>query len=57
MSNEKTILGTTKKLGFNYVNVIDSVDKYAPIGSNIITNNNSYELCSYQDEVKVLYNY
>ena len=57
MSNEKTILGTTKKLGLNYVNVTETIEKYTPIGQNIIENDDKYELCSYKNEVKVLYNY
>lgn len=55
MSKDKTILGTTKKLGINYINVISQRQNYIPVGCNVITENVQYNLCSFQDEVITLY--
>lgn len=57
MNKDKTILGTTKKLGINYVVVTEGVEAYEPIGNNCITNSRIFELSSYKRNkyVKVLY--
>ena len=58
MAKDKTILGTTKKLGINYVAVAEGDEAYEPIGNNCIETTNTFELCSYKKGkyVKVLYN-
>ena len=55
MSKDKTILGATKKLGINYITVAEGDQKYAPIGTNVITTGAEWGLCSYEDNVKILY--
>ena len=55
MSRDKTILGTTKKLGINYVTVAEGDQMYTPIGSNIISSSGSWDLCSYVTDTKILY--
>ena len=39
MSKEKTILGTTKKLGINYISQAEGDQAYDVIGNNCITSN------------------
>ncbi|MGN0992886.1 MAG: hypothetical protein ACI4PE_03100 [Bacilli bacterium] len=56
MSRDKTILGTTKKLGVNYTNNAEGDEAYEIVGTNCITSNNKYELCSYlSNKVQVIY--
>ena len=55
MTRDKTILGTTKKLGINYVTVAEGDQMYAPVGTNVITNTGTFELCSYETSTMVLY--
>ena len=55
MSKDKTILGTTKRLGINYITIAEGDEKYAPIGTNVINNDTVFNLCSYKTETKVLY--
>ena len=55
MSKDKTILGTTKRLGVNYITVAQGDQRYAPIGSNVINTSSTWNLCSYKTETKVLY--
>ena len=55
MNKDKTILGTTKKLGVNYVTVAEGDQKYTPIGNNVIDETGTFNLCSYEEGVKVLY--
>ena len=56
MSNEKTIVGNTRKLGINYVPTIEDEDIYEVTGNNCITENNSFELCSYKEKTtEVIY--
>lgn len=55
MSRDKTILGTTKKLGVNYTNPIDEEEAYEIIGNNCIDSSASFELCSYRPETRVIY--
>lgn len=55
---DKTILGTTKKLGINYVATVEGDEAYQVIGNNCIMNSStSFNLQSYKKDkqVKVLY--
>lgn len=55
---DKTILGTTKKLGINYVATVEGDEAYQIIGNNCIMNSSaSFNLQSYRKnkQVKVLY--
>lgn len=58
MDADKTILGTTKKLGINYVVTTEGDEAYQIIGNNCISSSsNSFNLQSYREDkqVKVLY--
>ena len=44
MNKEKTILGTTKKLGINYISQAEGDQAYDVIGNNCITSNNTFYL-------------
>ena len=56
MSKDKTILGTTKKLGINYVVTAEADEQYETIGNNCITSNPTIELSSYREsDTKILY--
>lgn len=58
VDDNKTILGTTKKLGINYVSTIEDDEAYQIIGNNcILPSTKSFNLQSYRKEkqVKVLY--
>ena len=55
MSNVKTIIGTTQKLGINYVNVQSVEAGYVTVGNNLITNISSNALCSYSTQTEILY--
>lgn len=46
MSNEKTILGTTKKLGTNYISLAEGDEAYDKVGNNCVTSNQKYYLDS-----------
>lgn len=51
LSRDKTILGTTKRLGLNYINTVTGQDTYNIIGNNIIINNNvEFSLISYDSK-------
>lgn len=55
---DKTILGTTKKLGINYVATVEGDEAYQIVGNNCIINTSaSFNLQSYRQnkQVKVLY--
>ena len=55
---DKTILGTTKKLGINYVATVEGDEAYQIVGNNcIINSSDSFNLQSYRKnkQVKVLY--
>lgn len=54
MNNTKTILGTTKQLGINYISTVEDIEKYALNGDSITTGGN-FNLCSYKSETVVLY--
>lgn len=59
MEADKTILGTTKKLGINYVATTEEDEEYQIIGDNcILETSQSFNLQSYRKDkqVKVLYN-
>ena len=49
MNNTKTILGTTKQLGINYINTVEQMEKYAINGDSIV-NVDEYGLCSYRKD-------
>lgn len=55
LDKEKTIIGTTKKLGINYVSVVEGDEAYEYLGSNCITSNDSFQLSSYKPEEIILY--
>lgn len=57
MEADKTILGTTKKLGINYIPTIEEDEAYQIIGNNCISSTKFFGLCSYKKEkqVKILY--
>lgn len=57
MANQKTILGTTKKLGADYSVVPEGEEAFERIGNNCISSNEVFELCSYQDREIILYEY
>ena len=52
MGNVKTILGTVKKLGADYLSLVQSA--YEVIGTNCILSDEKYELCSYNKEQRVV---
>lgn len=52
MGNTKTILGTVKKLGTDYLSLVQSA--YEVIGTNCILSDEKYELCSYNKEQRVV---
>lgn len=56
MTKDKTILGTTKQLGINYINTLEADEGYAANGNSTVTDSNIHELCSYQTGTLVLYN-
>ncbi|MCC8173199.1 MAG: hypothetical protein LIO65_02045, partial [Odoribacter sp.] len=56
-SNDKTILGTVKKLGINYVSTAEGQEAYDINGVSVVTSTDTFELSSYYPETyaKVLY--
>lgn len=56
-SKDKTILGTTDKLGIDYITTTTEEDEYEQIGNSCIDSSNIFELCSYYPNkfVKILY--
>ena len=42
------ILGTVRRLGSNYISIIEELDRYAEVGAKLTGENNTVELCSYQ---------
>ena len=54
-SQEKTILGTTKKLGIDYIVNAEGEEAYEVIGKNCLTSG-EYNLCSYKTENIIIYN-
>lgn len=55
-TREKTILGKTKKLGADFAAVPEGEEAFAPIGSNCIEDNSTFNLCSYKTTDTVIYN-
>lgn len=56
-SREKTILGSTKKLGTNYINNPEGEDAFEVIGMNVLKNSSEFGLCSYNGEhIQIVYN-
>ena len=41
------ILGTVRRLGSNYISIIEQLDRYAEVGAKLTGDNNSVELCSF----------
>jgi len=55
-SNDKTILGTVKKLGINYVSTAEGQEAYDINGVSVVTSTDTFELSSYGGtQAKVLY--
>lgn len=52
LNMNKTILGSVKKLGTDYINTVSTENKYEKIGTNLITETNDFELCSFIQEDK-----
>ena len=50
LNKEKTILGTTSKMGINYISVAEGDEAYEYIGKNCITSNENFKLSSYNTE-------
>lgn len=48
MSRDKTILGTTKKLGADYAVIPEGEEMFEPVGNNCIDSKEIFELCSYK---------
>lgn len=57
MSRDKTILGTTKKLGADYAVTPDGDEAFEVIGNNCLYSSNTFELCSYKTQQIDLYEY
>lgn len=56
MTRDKTILGTTKKLGANYTATPEGDEAFEVIGTNCIESKDSFELCSYSSNmVQIVY--
>lgn len=57
MKKDKTILGTTKKLGINYIATSEGEESYEPIGNNCISSSTIFGLSSYLkgEQEKILY--
>ena len=56
-SREKTIIGTTKKLGVDYAIIPEGEEAFETIGNNCIQNLSSFKLCSYIDYTETIYNH
>lgn len=56
MSKDKTILGSVKQLGINYVDNITDNEKYESVGSNIVLSQNlkGYNLKSYKNVDEII---
>ena len=46
-SDSKQILGTVKKLGTDYIQLVDPIDKFTVVGNNIINTSQTFGLKSY----------
>lgn len=58
MAQTKTILGSVNKLGSDYINTIEEINKYDIIGNNILSMENEVGICSYKNggDALILYN-
>lgn len=55
---QKTIIGSVKKLGANYINILSEEDHYEQVGNNIFMDSPSLSLCSYDGNSEiVIYDY
>ena len=54
----KTIIGSVNKLGSDYINKVDSIDKYDIIGNSVLTLDEEQGVCSYlpSGDILILYN-
>lgn len=48
------ILGTVRRLGSNYISIIEQLDRYAEVGAKLTGDNNSVELCSFSSPQDIL---
>mgnify|MGYP001622866169 CR=1 FL=1 len=55
MSADKTILGTTEKLGADYAVEPEGDEAYEVVGTNCIHSSSTFELCSYVTAEEILY--
>ena len=56
MSRDKTILGSTKKLGKDYATTAIGEDAFEIVGTNCIDSHATFELCSYETTLaKIIY--
>ena len=55
MTQDKTIIGTTKQLGVNYVTITGEEEHYEVVGNSIVSSSEVYGLCSYKTQTKILY--
>jgi len=55
MNNDKTILGSTSKLGIDYIDIDNMIDHYSIIGTTVSSDVSVHELCSYSPSVVTLY--
>lgn len=56
-SRDKTILGTTKKLGADYAVTPEGDEAFEVIGNNCLYSSDTFELCSYKTQQIDLYEY
>lgn len=49
MGKDKTIVGTVKKLGENYISIIPEEETYQINGKNCISSSEEFKLCSYKN--------
>jgi len=58
MNKEKTILGTTNRLGINYISQAQGDEAYSTIGTNCVEDNNTFYLdTSNKNYIYALYDY
>lgn len=57
MTQTKTIIGSVNKLGSDYINTVESINRYETIGNSIATLNTEQGVCSYVEggDALVLY--
>ena len=55
LTRDKTILGSTEKLGTNYVSIMNNDIIYVPTGNNAVETTQGYNLSSFRTEEKIIY--